>query len=79
MKFTAIVRWRFRPIAVAGVCALSVSIGALAQGANHAKSYFLKLVCESADKIVTVKSKEDEQERKLYLWTLPLKKEETPK
>jgi outer membrane protein assembly factor BamB/precorrin-6B methylase 2 len=29
------------------------------------------------DKVITVKSKEDEQERKLYLWTLPLKKEGT--
>jgi outer membrane protein assembly factor BamB len=31
------------------------------------------------DKVITVKSKDDEQERKLYLWTIPLKKEEPPK
>ena len=27
------------------------------------------------DKVIQVKSKEDERERKLYLWTVPLKKE----
>ena len=31
------------------------------------------------DKVITVKSADDEQERKLYLWTLPLKKEAPPK
>jgi len=31
------------------------------------------------DKVITVKSKDDEQERKLYLWTVPLKKQELSK